>query len=90
MLEKQIEKRLGAAVKKAGGMSLKWISSVTGVPDRIVLLPNQPVLFVELKTATGVLSPRQKLVFEQLADLGHQVFVLNSTQAVDSFIEEHT
>lgn len=85
MLEKSIEQHLSKRVKELGGLSLKWISTITGVPDRIVFLKKQ-IHLVELKTKTGALSKRQQLVFAQLADLGHPVTVLRSKEDVDEFI----
>ena len=89
MLEKQIEQHLSKRVKELGGLSLKWISTITGVPDRIVFLKNQ-IRLVELKTKTGALSKRQQLVFAQLAELGHPVTVLRSKEDVEDFINEKT
>ena len=85
MLEKNVEAHLNKRVKESGGLSFKWISTVTGVPDRIVLLNNQ-VWFVELKTTTGKLSARQNLVFSQICLQGQAVFVLRSKEDVDDFI----
>jgi len=84
MLEKQIESYLNKKVKELQGLSLKWISTVTGVPDRIVLLKNQ-IHLVELKTKSGVLSARQKIMFKKLEELGHPVTVLRSREDVDKF-----
>ncbi len=40
MTEEYIEQKLVKAVKKRGGMALKFVSpGLDGVPDRIVLLP---------------------------------------------------
>jgi hypothetical protein len=85
VLEKEIEKHLNNLVKKSKGLSYKWISTVTGVPDRIVFLQNQ-VFFVELKTATGKLSPRQTIVFDDLGEQGFPVHVLHSKEDVEDFI----
>ena len=85
MLEKQIEQYLGKRVKESGGLSLKWISTVTGVPDRIVFL-NKKIFLVELKTSGGVLSERQKIVFKQLEQQGYPVTVLRSREDVDAFV----
>lgn len=86
ILEKEIERHLTKLVKKSSGLCFKWLSSVTGVPDRIVFL-NQKIYLVELKTATGVLSPRQKIVFDELGEAGFPVHVLRSKEDVEDFIE---
>lgn len=50
MSEKDIEQRLVAAVKAAGGWCPKFISPGTaGMPDRIVLMPGGHLGFVEVK-----------------------------------------
>ena len=86
MLERQVEQYLNKKVKELGGLSLKWISTITGVPDRIVFL-NQTIHLVELKTTTGVLSSRQSIVFAQLAEQGYPVTVLRSKGDVDEFVQ---
>jgi hypothetical protein len=86
MLEKQVEKYLVKKVKEAGGLTYKWISTVSGVPDRIVLLNNQ-VNFVELKAPTGVLSPRQVLVFDEIGEAGFPVHILRNQEDIDEFIK---
>ena len=86
MLEKEIENYLIKRVKENGGLCLKWISTVTGVPDRIVFL-NQKIRFVELKTENGQVSERQKVVFKQIEDQGHEVCIIRSKSDVENFIE---
>ena len=85
MLEKQVEKYLVKRVKENNGLTYKWISTVSGVPDRIVFLNNQ-VYLVELKTATGSLSPRQILVFDELGEQGFPVHVLRSYDDIEEFL----
>ena len=87
VLEKEIEKHLVKLVKQSKGLSYKWISTVSGVPDRIVFI-NQRVFLVELKTETGRLSPRQELVFDDLGEQGFPVHVLHSKEDVEDFIRE--
>lgn len=87
MLEKQVEKYLVKRVVENGGITFKWISTVSGVPDRIVFLNNQ-CLLVELKTQTGVLSPRQILVFDQIGEQGFPVHVLRNYDDIEDFIRE--
>ena len=49
-LEKEIEKKLIAMVKRHGGLCLKWVCpGWSGVPDRIILLPGARVYFIETK-----------------------------------------
>ena len=87
VLEKEIESYLNKRIKQLSGLSFKWLSSVTGVPDRIVFL-NQKVYLVELKTATGKLSPRQELVFDDLGEQGFPVHILRSKEDVEDFVNE--
>ena len=50
MIEKQVEQALRKAIRDRGGLALKFVSpGLAGVPDRIVLMPNRRVAFVELK-----------------------------------------
>ena len=50
MREKEIEKKLTQMVKKAGGICPKLVSpGFDGMPDRMVLLPNGRICFVEVK-----------------------------------------
>lgn len=91
-LEKQVEHRLVEGVKRLGGRSYKWVSpGNVGVPDRIVIWPTGQVDFVELKTVSGRLSPRQEIVILQLADMGCSVRVLRGAEAVAGYLlEDHS
>ena len=84
-LEKEIERRLNSLVKSNRGLTYKWISTVTGLPDRIIIL-NQKLYLVELKTATGKISARQSVVFDELGEAGFPVHVLRSIDDVEDFI----
>ena len=49
MREHEIERKLVDAVKAKGGICWKFVSPGTaGVPDRIILMPNGRIAFVEL------------------------------------------
>jgi hypothetical protein len=89
MLEKHLEKYFKNSVEKAGGLTFKWISTVTGVPDRIAFL-NKKVHLVELKAKSGRLSARQLLVFSLLEKQGFRVTVLYSEEEVEAFIKFNT
>ena len=50
MREKTIEQKFRAAVKAAGGLAVKFASpGFDGVPDRLALLPDGKMAFVEVK-----------------------------------------
>ena len=89
MLEKEVEKFLVREVKKLGGISFKFISpGNAGVPDRIVMLPNGKVVFVELKTDKGKLTKLQEVQIKKISDLGADVRVLRGIEGVKEFINE--
>jgi len=56
MREKTIEQKLVQAVKAKGGIAPKFVSpGFSGVPDRLILLPDGKCGFVEVKvSAAGV------------------------------------
>lgn len=88
MLERAIERRLVDQVrKKLGGLALKWTSpGVAGVPDRIVFLPGGRVALVECKAPGKKPTELQLRVHQRLADLGAEVWVLDSVEAVDAWV----
>jgi hypothetical protein len=89
MLEKDIEKLFRDEIKKAGGKAYKFTSPGNdGVPDRIVMLPDGRIVFVELKTDTGKLSKLQELQCRQIAELGQTVRVLHGLAEVRDFFME--
>jgi hypothetical protein len=88
MMEKQIESHLVKKVKEIGGVAYKFVSPANrGVADRIVCLPDGGVVFVELKSATGKLSPLQEEFAKDMQRLRQNYIVLNSREAVNAFIE---
>lgn len=88
MLEKQVEEYFRKQCQKEKWMCLKLSTpSFTGVPDRLVLLPNGEVRFVELKAPGKTPRPRQLFVFNQLEKYLHKVAVLDTKQKVDEWIK---
>lgn len=87
MLERQIEAYLVKRVKEVGGIAYKFVSPAhRGVADRVVCLPGGGVVFVELKTATGALSPLQEQFAKDMTRLGQNYIVLRSREEVEAFI----
>ena len=90
MLEKEVERYLREQVKKKlGGMALKFVSpGLSGVPDRVVLLPGGKVIFVETKAPGKKLRKLQEYVCGMIADLGFEVRMIDTKPKVDAFILE--
>lgn len=89
MLEKSIESYLKKRVKEKGGIAIKFVPlAFTGLPDRIVLLPQGRIWFVELKAENGRTSKRQAFVQNMLTQLGFSCLQLNSKWKIDLFINE--
>ena len=83
MTEKQIEQKLCSEVKALGGMAIKLNSlSMSGLPDRLVLLPKGKVMFVELKSPGKKPNPKQVKVHSKLKDLGFDVYVVDGCDGI--------
>ncbi|EJL44012.1 VRR-NUC domain-containing protein [Brevibacillus sp. CF112] len=89
MKESALERRLVREVKAIGGLALKWTSPGNrGVPDRIVILPNGQTIYVEMKAPGKPLQPLQEKWARTLRGMGHQVYKIDSDEAIDRFIQE--
>ena len=89
MRENAIERQLAMAVKKMGGMAVKFVSpGLDGVPDRIVLLPNKKMAFVELKVPGKKLRPLQEKRRRQLEALGFPVYVIDGAEQIGGVLDE--
>ena len=87
--EKQIEQRLSAAVKKSSGLALKFVSpSFAGMPDRLVLLPDGKMAFVEVKAPGKKPRVLQEKRHGILRALGFQVFVLDDASAIPGLLKK--
>ncbi|MEN7553157.1 VRR-NUC domain-containing protein [Clostridioides difficile] len=89
MLESKIEKRLKKEIELLGGKAMKFISpGEAGVPDRIVLLPEGHVIFVELKAPGKKLRKLQQYKMLELRELGFKVKCVSTLKEIDDFIKE--
>lgn len=89
MREKQIEQRLVKAVKVRGGLCPKLVSPGTdGMPDRMVLLPDSHMGFVEVKAPGEKPRPLQQRRHEQLRELGYKVSVLDDPEQIPPILDE--
>lgn len=88
MLESYLEKKLVKRLEKLGGLCWKFSSpGTTGVPDRIIVLPNGRIIFAELKSETGRLSKIQEYRLKQLTDRGAESIVIRGARGLRDFLE---
>lgn len=87
--EASIEQGLRIRLQRLGCLFYKWVSpGNNGVPDRIVIMPDGSVIFVELKTSRGNLSPDQRIQIRRLSRNHARVVVIYGKQDADNFVRE--
>lgn len=79
--EKTLEHYLCDKVRDKGGMCLK-LTGVVGIPDRLVVLPNGKLYFVELKREGEKPRVIQDFIIKKLMYLGFNVLVMDSKEDV--------
>lgn len=89
MLEKQIESRLKKSVENAGGLCLKFtLPNYNGMPDRLVLLSDERIAFVELKSNGKKPRALQLARHKMLKRLGFKVYVIDDVEQIGGMIDE--
>lgn len=89
MRESFIEEKLTKAVNQNGGVCWKFTSPGTaGVPDRIILMPEGRIAFVEVKAPGEKPRPLQLSRHRLLRRLGFKIYVLNNIEEIGGIIDE--
>lgn len=89
MREKIIERKLVAMARRRGGICPKWVSpGFDGIPDRIVLLPEGKIGFVEVKAPGEKPRPLQLARHRQMEELGFRVYVLDGINQIGGILDE--
>lgn len=89
MLEKDIEDWLNKQVERMGGLAYKFTSPGNpGVPDRIYILPNGRVWFVELKQQLGRVAGIQKWQRQRLQEMGCNYRLVKGMDDAKKYVEE--
>lgn len=89
MRESYIEKVLIGAVKARGGMALKFVSpGMSGVPDRLILIPGGVIAFAEIKAPAKKMRPLQIKRKRQLEKLGFLVYQIDDIQMIGGVLDE--
>jgi hypothetical protein len=87
--EKAIEQKLRMAAKGMGGIALKFVSpGMSGVPDRLILLPGKRLAFVEVKAPGETLRPLQVKRKRQLEGLGFSVYCIDNADQIGGVLDE--
>ena len=88
--EKKLERNLREAVKKLGGWSIKILSThVTGLPDRLVLMPGGRLFFVEVKTTKVKPRKIQLAIHKKLQALGFKVEIVDNSERIKELLKEY-
>lgn len=88
MREKEIEHHLVMETRRAGGMAVKFVSpSFSGMPDRLVLLGDGKMGFVEVKAPGQKPRPLQLRRHAMLRRLGYQIFVLDAMEDIPAVLK---
>ena len=89
MREKFVEQKLVRAVKAMGGIAPKFTSpGMAGMPDRLILLPDGKMGFVELKAFGKKPRPIQIARISQLRRLGFKVYVVDGVEQIGSVLDD--
>jgi len=89
--EREVEGYLKRELWKIGLECVKFVpDQLPGMPDRMVLFPDGRVMWVELKTDGGTVSPLQMYRHRWLRALGHDVRVVWSKEDVDNLVKAIT
>ena len=88
MREKEIEKKLALEAKKRGGLAVKFVSpGFDGMPDRILLMPEGRIAFVEVKAPGKRPRPLQMARHKLLRGLGFSVFILDDESQTGGILD---
>jgi hypothetical protein len=89
MREKELEQMLVSAVKNHDGICPKLVSpGYDGMPDRMAMLPEGRIGFVEVKAPGEKPRPLQTARHRMLRKLGFKVYVLDSPAQIERIIDE--
>ena len=89
MKEKGIEQKFVDEVKRINGLAIKLVSpGFSGLPDRLVLIPDGKIGFVEVKAEGKKPRRLQRSRHDQLRKLGFKVFVLDNINQIGGIIDE--
>ena len=87
MLEKTIERYFKKKIEENGGECIK-LTGLVGIPDRMVLLPEGKMFFVELKQKGKKPRAIQTFIHNKLRKLGFNVYVIDDKYKIVEVFKE--
>lgn len=85
--EKAIEKHLVKLTKEIGLPCLKYSNpNMVGYPDRLIVLPDGAVVWVELKSKGRKPNKAQEIRIAELRGMGHKVEVIDNKADIEKLI----
>ncbi len=88
--EKLLERKLNKAVEKAGGWSIKLFTAyVSGLPDRLCLLPGGRLFFAEVKTTKKLPRAVQIVIHKKLRKMGFRVELIDNSEKIKQILSEY-
>lgn len=86
--EKFLEDKLRKAIKRKGGLALKFTSPGTvGVPDRLIIMPGDKLYLVEMKCPDGEISPLQDAMQRLIQIIGTPVHNIFNETELNKFLD---
>lgn len=83
--EKALERYLIHRCEERGLPCLKYFNAnACGYPDRLILLPDAHVVWVEFKSKGKKPTPLQRLRHHELREMGHRVEVIDNRPDIDA------
>lgn len=87
VLESTIETYFKHQIKRAGGLAFKFMSTVNGVPDQLVI-HDGVTHYVEVKRPGGKPRADQVRCHAKMATHGATVHVISTNDEVDAFVRD--
>jgi len=87
ILERDLEAYFAKKCRVLGLKTLKLhVRFSRGWPDRLVLLKDGKILWVELKRPGGKVSELQAKLHKEMLEWGHKVHVIDSKEGIDNVL----
>lgn len=86
--EKRLEQQVTQITEAQGGLSIKLLSTLSGLPDRLLLMPDGRAIFVEVKSAGKRPTKLQTWWLSRIRALGFSAYVVDGKEALLSLLNE--